>query len=198
MSGLGWKPPPLNSQVPGRKIPGEDPNGSAGRDFSAGGREDIKSEGGQTLFREKKAMKTVSYRKESKAARVPWKPSTGTLHDLAAQESCEIAPNTVVAVSTGIQLELPKGHIGQIFSRSSLALQHDITVPSGTIDDSYRGTIFVLLRNNGSSPFRVQEGDRVAQLAILAPLAVNFVEKETLGATERGEGRFGSTGGQCL
>ncbi len=137
---------------------------------------------------------TIAFQKETKKASAPYKPSTGSLHDLAAAEDSILFPQTVAAVNTGICLELPKGCIGQIFSRSSLALKHDVTVSTGTIDQSYRGPVYVVLRNNGKEPFHVRAGMRVAQLAVLAPVAVDFMEKESLESTGRGHGAFGSTG----
>ncbi len=137
---------------------------------------------------------TIPFKKLTEKAIPPYRPSTGSLHDLTSVEEKTIPPQTVVAVSTGICLELPEGCIGQIFSRSSLALKHDVTVSTGTIDQSYRGPLYVVLRNNGKEPFQVREGMRVGQLAVLAHVAVDFEEKESLGESQRGHGAFGSTG----
>ncbi len=139
-------------------------------------------------------MTTVSFKKEKEEARAPHRPPTGSLHDLFSVESCSIPPHSVVAVNTGIQLELPEGVIGQIFSRSSLALKHDLTVSTGTIDAAYRGSIYVVLRNNAPSEYLVCKGDRIAQLAILSPLDVDFVQRKEISGTLRGQSKFGSTG----
>ena len=99
-------------------------------------------------------------------------------------------------VPTGFVLELPPGYEGQVRPRSGLAFKHGLTVLNspGTIDADYRGEIMVLLVNLGSETFRVQRGDRIAQL-VLAPVAsVEMVAVEALAETERGQGGFGSTG----
>ena len=80
--------------------------------------------------------------------------------------------------------------------RSGLAFKHGVTVLNspGTIDADYRGEIMVLLVNHGSETFRVQRGDRIAQLVIAPVASVEIVAVEALAETERGQGGFGSTG----
>jgi dUTP pyrophosphatase len=64
----------------------------------------------------------------------------------------------------------------------------------GTIDADYRGEVRVLLVNFGAETFLIQRGDRIAQLVVSPVTHVEIVASDTLGATERGEGGFGSTG----
>jgi len=99
-------------------------------------------------------------------------------------------------VPTGFVLELPPGYEGQVRPRSGLAFKHGLTVLNspGTIDADYRGEIMVLLVNLGSETFRVQRGDRIAQLVIAPVASVEVVAVEALAETERGRGGFGSTG----
>ena len=99
-------------------------------------------------------------------------------------------------VPTGFVLELPHGCEGQVRPRSGLAFKHGLTVLNspGTIDADYRGEIMVLLVNLGSETFRVQRGDRIAQLVIAPVAPVEIVAVDALGETERGQGGFGSTG----
>jgi dUTP pyrophosphatase len=107
-----------------------------------------------------------------------------------------IAPGAVEAIPTGLRLEIPPGHEGQIRGRSGLAARHAVGVPNapGTIDADYRGEVKVLLVNWGREPFVVTRGERVAQL-VIAPVARAVLEVTTeLSATARGEGGFGHTG----
>ena len=99
-------------------------------------------------------------------------------------------------IATGFAVELPPGFEGQIRPRSGLALKHGVTVLNspGTIDQSYRGEIGVILINHGSEPFMVSRGDRIAQLVIAPVATVVAVEAAELTASERGSGGFGSTG----
>ncbi len=107
-----------------------------------------------------------------------------------------LSPGARAAVPTGIALALPEGYEAQIRPRSGLALKHGLTVLNspGTIDSDYRGEMLVLLVNLGTEPFRLEPLDRIAQL-VIAPVAHATVElAETLDATARGAGGYGSTG----
>jgi dUTP diphosphatase len=114
----------------------------------------------------------------------------------AIDREVEIAPGEVVAVPTGLRLEIPVGYEGQVRPRSGLAAKHAIGVPNapGTIDADYRGEVKVLLVNLGRSPYRVQRGDRIGQL-VIAPVVRAAIEVvASLTTTARGDGGFGHTG----
>jgi len=99
-------------------------------------------------------------------------------------------------IPTGWQIALPVGFEAQVRPRSGLALRHGILIPNapGTIDADYRGEIQVILMNAGSSDFEIARGDRIAQLVVASVVRPDWVEVETLDATDRGEGGFGHTG----
>lgn len=114
----------------------------------------------------------------------------------AIDGSVTLEPGRVEAVPTGIKVEIPPGHEGQVRARSGLARQHSIGLPNapGTIDADYRGEVLVLLLNWGREPYTIRRGDRIAQL-VLAPVARARIEiADALTATARGEGGFGHTG----
>jgi dUTP pyrophosphatase len=108
-----------------------------------------------------------------------------------------LEPGRRVAVPTGLVVELPPGYEGQVRPRSGLAARFGVTVVNapGTIDADYRGEVRVLLVNLGSEPFTIERGDRVAQLVVAPVARAEFVEVAAVGATGRGRGGFGSTGG---
>ena len=62
------------------------------------------------------------------------------------------------------------------------------------IDEDYRGNVGVLLFNFSNDAFRVERGDRIAQLIVERISTPQVIEVETLDDTERGAGGFGSTG----
>jgi dUTP diphosphatase len=64
----------------------------------------------------------------------------------------------------------------------------------GTLDSDYRGELRVLLVNHSPRPFRIERGDRIAQLVIAPVARAHLSEVATVEATPRGEGGFGSTG----
>ena len=114
----------------------------------------------------------------------------------AIDRPIEIVPGEVVAVPTGVRLEIPVGYEGQVRPRSGLAAKHAIGVPNapGTIDADYRGEVKVLLVNLGRSPYRVERGDRIAQLVIAPVVRASIEVVASLTTTTRGDGGFGHTG----
>jgi dUTP pyrophosphatase len=113
-------------------------------------------------------------------------------------EPVTLAPGAHALLPTGLKLALPPGTEGQVRPRSGLAHRHGVTVLNspGTIDADYRGEVKVLLINHGEEPFRVERGERIAQLVVARYVPVGFEPVEDLEATERGAGGFGSTGRQ--
>ena len=64
------------------------------------------------------------------------------------------------------------------------------------MDSDYRGELGVVLYNHSEEDFKVNKGDRVAQL-ILERIKTPVVQKvQDLDLIERGAGGFGSTGMQ--
>jgi dUTP pyrophosphatase len=116
--------------------------------------------------------------------------------DLPAAEERTIDPGTWTAVGTRLEIELPPGYEAQVRPRSGLALKHGVTVLNspGTIDADYRGEIRVLLINHGSEPFRVQIGERIAQLVVAPVSRAEIQVTDALRPTSRGSGGFGHTG----
>jgi len=116
--------------------------------------------------------------------------------DLYSAEEGVLPPGGRGLFKTGVAVALPPGTEGQVRPRSGLALKHGVTVLNspGTVDEGYRGEVGVILANFGQEPFRVERGMRIAQFVIASVLRVDVKESDTLSATERGEGGFGSTG----
>ena len=114
--------------------------------------------------------------------------------DLRASEALEIPPGGRAAVSTGVKLAIPPGHVGLVWPRSGLAVRHGIDTLAGVIDSDYRGEVRVVLVNHGDAPFRIAPGDRIAQLLIQRVEHATFGAASALDDTQRGEGGFGSTG----
>ena len=112
------------------------------------------------------------------------------------QEPVELAPLQRAMIPTGLYIALPEGKEAQIRPRSGLAAKHGITVLNspGTIDADYRGEIRVILVNLSDTTFVINPGERIAQMVIARYEKAEWEETDTLDATERGEGGFGSTG----
>jgi dUTP pyrophosphatase len=116
--------------------------------------------------------------------------------DVVAAEDVTLAPGQRHAVATGFAIAIPPGHEVQVRPRSGLAIKHGITCLNtpGTIDEDYRGEVKIILANLGSAPFAVKRGERIAQLVPAVVTRAEFAEVESLDATHRGAGGFGSTG----
>jgi dUTP pyrophosphatase len=100
----------------------------------------------------------------------------------------------VQLVPTGIALDIPSGLDVQVRPRSGLS-RRGAAVIFGTIDADYRGEILVSMHTFGSrDTFRIEDGDRIAQLVIGRIAAVAIQEIDTLSPSQRGEGGHGSTG----
>ena len=114
----------------------------------------------------------------------------------AVDEELIIRPGERAAVPTGLVLEIPDGHEGQVRPRSGLAIRAGLTIVNapGTIDSDYRGELKVLLVNLGLEPVSISRGDRIAQLLVAPVTRASFIETEDLTASDRGDGGFGSTG----
>jgi dUTP pyrophosphatase len=117
--------------------------------------------------------------------------------DLYACEAAHIGPGERWSVGTGIAVEIPAGHAGLVLPRSGLAQKHGIALVNapGLIDAGYRGELRVLLLNTDpAETFRVEPGDRIAQLVIVPIALATPVEVEALAESSRGDGGFGSSG----
>lgn len=107
-----------------------------------------------------------------------------------------LEPGGRYLVQTGIALDIPQGHEGQVRPRSGLARDHGVTVLNapGTIDSDYRGEVGVLLINLGDEPFEIVRGARIAQLVIAPLTRALLVERQELPESLRASDGFGSTG----
>jgi dUTP pyrophosphatase len=118
--------------------------------------------------------------------------------DLRARldEDWRIESGAREVIPCGFAFHIPDGFYGRIAPRSGLAVERGIDVGAGVIDAGYRGEVGVLLFNHGNHPFpfRVQHGDRIAQI-IITPIARVVVEEaEELAPSPRGAAKYGSTG----
>jgi len=106
--------------------------------------------------------------------------------------------NTSFSVSYGfgIAMEIPKGHVGLVFPRSSVRNQ-DLILSNcvGVIDSGYRGELQATFKKTqGLDSVKYKVGERGAQIIILPYPTIYMTEVPELSDTERGSGGFGSTG----
>lgn len=120
-------------------------------------------------------------------------------YDIYASEETTIPANGRGMVSTALSIICPVGTYGRVAPRSGLAVKHGISTGAGVIDADYRGEVKVLLFNHDNKDFKVEKGDRIAQLIIERIVTPEIEVLDTAAwnvakDTERGAGGFGSTG----
>jgi len=145
----------------------------------------------------------VKIKKLSKDAVVPKKAhATDAGFDLVAV-SKEYDDDNNVVYGTGLAFEIPDGHVGLLFPRSSNA-KKDLVLSNcvGVIDSGYRGEVTLkfkrLVRTGPAGAWtgknRYDIGDRIGQLIIMPIPDIEFVEADELSDSERGTGGYGSSG----
>lgn len=138
-------------------------------------------------------MKTPLNVKLDKIAHIPTRAHFSDAGlDLYSPYPITVPANYFATVDTGVHIDIPKGYVGLITSRSSLMLKGITT--RGTIDAGYHNSIKVILFNHSDTPYIVHTDDRIAQIVILPILLPDLVLTEVFPDSERGENGFGSTG----
>ena len=102
----------------------------------------------------------------------------------------------VLVYHTDLSIEIPKGYVGLVFPRSSIAKKSLVlTNCVGVIDSNYRGEILAKFKNTtgDSVPAVYPIGAKIAQLIIMPYPTINLVESNELSDTDRGTGGFGSS-----
>lgn len=114
--------------------------------------------------------------------------------DLSSAYEYIIPPHGKELVKTDLSIQLPKGTYGRIAPRSGLAWKNFINVGAGVIDPDYTGNVCILLFNHSNEDFKINKGDKVAQLICELFVRPNLTELDNIKESDRGFKGFGSTG----
>jgi dUTP pyrophosphatase len=143
----------------------------------------------------------LPYTKLSPSAHEPsqgseWAAGYDLYADLEGKDRISLAPGEVRKISTGIAIALPQYTFGALYPRSGMATKRGLVLANGTgiIDADYRGCVIAALKNTSNELQVVEHGERIAQLIVQPFVPVQFVEKENIGTTARGDKGFGSSG----
>tara|TARA_R100000315_G_C5234536_1_gene145909 strand:+ start:3764 stop:4186 length:423 start_codon:yes stop_codon:yes gene_type:complete len=103
---------------------------------------------------------------------------------------------TYVEYDTGLAMEIPEGHVGFLFPRSSVSKTNLVLANCvGVVDSGYRGPVKLRFKEmSGPIGGRYRVGDRVGQIIVMPVPNFEFEEVDELTETNRGDGGFGSTG----
>jgi dUTP pyrophosphatase len=126
-------------------------------------------------------------------AKMPTKAhNTDAGFDLYTPKRAYVNSNSSVRIDTGVHIEIPKGYVGFLKSKSGLNVKHGIT-GEGVIDAAYTGSIVAKLYNSGE-PIVFEEGQKIIQIVFLPIPDVELELTDSFEATERGDNGFGSSG----
>ncbi len=117
--------------------------------------------------------------------------------DLRSTIDVEVPPGERAMVPTGLAVAIPEGHAGLVLPRSGLASKHGLTLANapGLIDAGYRGEITCAVVNlDKAESVKIVQGDRIAQLVIVAIPDLITAWADELPESSRGAAGFGSTG----
>lgn len=112
-------------------------------------------------------------------------------------EPLTLLPGECELIRTGIAIHLEdSGLAAVILPRSGLGHKHGIVLGNlvGLIDSDYQGELLISCWNRGPEPFRIEPGERIAQLVIVPVVQADFEVVDSFAESARGAGGFGHTG----
>ena len=112
-------------------------------------------------------------------------------------EPLVLPPGETELIPTGLAIHLEDPELAAvILPRSGLGHKHGIVLGNlvGLIDSDYQGQLYVSCWNRGRASFRVEIGERIAQLVLVPVVRAEFQVVAEFEGTERGAGGFGHSG----
>lgn len=109
----------------------------------------------------------------------------------------ELVPGQTTLIPTGMAIHIgDPGVAAVILPRSGLGHKHGIVLGNlvGLIDSDYQGQLFVSCWNRGDTTFRIEIGERIAQLVFVPVIRPRLQEVADFTPSDRGDGGFGHTG----
>ena len=113
--------------------------------------------------------------------------------DLYSMETIVVKPGEHARIWHGFALEFPEGYAAIVKDKSSIS-KNGLHTMGGVFDAGYRGEYNTHLVNLSDTPYTIEAGDKVSQLVIVPVDIAELEDTDTLSDSERGEGKFGSTG----
>jgi dUTP pyrophosphatase len=113
------------------------------------------------------------------------------------EQPIDLEPGATELIPTGIAIHLADpGLAALIVPRSGLGHRHGIVLGNlvGLIDSDYQGELLISCWNRGQKTFRIEPGERIAQLVVVPVVPVEFEVVESFEESRRGAGGFGHTG----
>lgn len=137
----------------------------------------------------------VGFKKTHPAAELPeYAHESDSGMDVRSVESATVPPRSFRLFDTGLAPDLPQGYELQVRPRSGMQCKKGVVAGWGTVDAGYHGSIGVVLYNHTDAEYKVEAGDRIAQLVVAPVVQAEVREVAEFGASDRGSDGFGSTG----
>ncbi|MDT0715387.1 dUTP pyrophosphatase [Staphylococcus chromogenes] len=148
--------------------------------------------------------------------------STDAGFDIYAAETITLEPQEKALISTDVAVNIPKGYVGLLTSRSGVSSKTHLVIETGKIDAGFQGHMQINIKNDhednkGETIFKrdlkdkiiiederhlykqgtyvINKGERLAQLVIVPIVTPELQQvEEFTSESARGEKGFGSSG----
>jgi dUTP pyrophosphatase len=113
------------------------------------------------------------------------------------QAPLDLPAGATELLPTGMAVHIAERNVaGLILPRSGLGHRHGIVLGNlvGLIDSDYQGPLMVSCWNRGTTSFRIEVGERIAQFVLVPVLQAALTIVEDFADSVRGSGGFGHTG----
>lgn len=138
---------------------------------------------------------TIKFLKLNKNAKIPVyaHPNDAGL-DLFSTENYTLLPGERHGFHLGFALEFNEDYTALVWDKGSLPFKVGLHIIGGVFDAGYRGEYVIIIINLGDQPYKIEKGDKIAQLLIQPVISAKIEIAKKLSDSSRGAGRFGSTG----
>lgn len=137
----------------------------------------------------------IQIKKLSEDAKIPQFALEGDAGmDLYSSQDAVLKKGERISCSTGIAIKIPDGYVGLIWDKGGPSHKFGIKTLGGVFDSNYTGEYQIGLVNLSQEDYIIKKGQKIAQVLIQKVEHPQIEEVQELEKTERGDGRFGSTG----
>lgn len=113
--------------------------------------------------------------------------------DVYSLEDKVLKPGEHYIFWLGFAMEFPEGYAAIVKDKGGVS-KAGVQTMGGVYDAGYRGEYNIHLVNLYDKEYKVEKGDKIAQIIIYPVEIATFKEVDRLSESARGEGRWGSTG----
>ena len=105
--------------------------------------------------------------------------------EVVSTVDCVVPSRSSTIISSGLSVQIPFGHFGRVEGLTPLAMQHGLVPFSSILDSECPTIINVKLFNHSNQPYRIQRGERIAQLVVQRYSAPRVLQQLSYKQTSR-------------